>query len=332
MSRRVLVVDDEADVRVFLTVTLELAGFDVIEAGDGVEALELARANAPDLVLLDVMLPRLDGMQALRRLRSDPRTSHLPVLLTTARTQREDVLQGLDAGADDCLTKPIDADVLVARVRAALRRSDQQRSLSPLTGLPGNERILTELAGRLERGEDVALLYVDLDRFKPYNDHYGFLRGDDALRALADLLRDVASEVGDAETFVGHVGGDDFVVVLAPDLAEAVAEAVCSRFDAIAPSLYDLEDRRAGGIEVADRRGVPQRFGLLSLSIGVAMTIHGDTGPAGAGERIAHHGELVTVATEMKRYAKSRGAAGSAYAIDRRHEHAPVHLEVELPE
>jgi len=323
MSRRVLVVDDEPDVRVYLTVTLELAGFDVVEACDGVEALELARSNSPDLVLLDVMMPRLDGMQALRRLRSDPRTSHLPVLLTTARAQRDDILQGLDTGADDYLTKPIDADVLVARVRAALRRADQQRSLNPLTGLPGNERILGELAGRLGRHEDVGLLYVDLDQFKPYNDHYGFLRGDDALRALADVLRDVAGEVGDAETFVGHVGGDDFVVILAPDLAEGVAEAVCTRFDAIAPSLYDVDDRRAGGIEVADRRGVPQRFGLLSLSIGVATTTQRDIG---------HHGELVTVATEMKRYAKSRTTAGSAYAVDRRNEHGTaVDLEVDLP-
>jgi diguanylate cyclase (GGDEF)-like protein len=323
MSRRVLVVDDEPDVRVYLTVTLELAGFDVVEACDGVEALELARSNSPDLVLLDVMMPRLDGMQALRRLRSDPRTSHLPVLLTTARAQRDDILQGLDTGADDYLTKPIDADVLVARVRAALRRADQQRSLNPLTGLPGNERILGELAGRLGRHEDVGLLYVDLDQFKPYNDHYGFLRGDDALRALADVLRDVAGEVGDAETFVGHVGGDDFVVILAPELTEGVAEAVCTRFDAIAPSLYDVDDRRAGGIEVADRRGVPQRFGLLSLSIGVATTTQRDIG---------HHGELVTVATEMKRYAKSRATAGSAYAVDRRNEHGTaVDLEVDLP-
>ncbi|MEX2504448.1 MAG: response regulator [Egicoccus sp.] len=331
MSRRVLVVDDEADVRVYLTVTLELAGFDVVEAADGVEALELARSDAPDLVLLDVMMPRLDGMQTLRRLRSDPRTSHLPVLLTTARVQRDDVLQGLDTGADDYLTKPIDADVLVARVRAALRRADQQRSLNPLTGLPGNERILGELAGRLDRREDVALLYVDLDQFKPYNDHYGFLRGDDALRALAGLLRDVAGEVGDAETFVGHVGGDDFVVVLTPALAEDVAEAVCTRFDAIAPSLYDVDDRRAGAIEVPDRRGVPQRFGLLSLSIGVAMTTQRETGMVGAGREFAHHGELVTVATEMKRYVKSRNVSGSAYAVDRRHDDTAVDLEVELP-
>ena len=324
MSRRVLVVDDEEDVRVFLTVTLELAGFTVLEAEDGVEALALARGSELDLVLLDVMMPRLDGMQALRRLRSDPRTSHLPVLLTTARIQREDVLQGLDAGADDYLTKPIDADILVARVRAALRRADQQRSLNPLTGLPGNERILSELSGRLERGEAVALLYVDLDQFKPYNDHYGFLRGDDALREVADLLRSVAHEVGDAETFVGHVGGDDFVVILTPELAEPLAAEVCARFDAVAPSLYDVDDRRAGGIEVADRRGIPQRFGLLSLSIGIAMTSLRDFG---------HHGELVSVATEMKRFAKARDGDGSTYAVDRRQDDdaAPVELEIDLP-
>jgi diguanylate cyclase (GGDEF)-like protein len=323
VNRSVLVADDDADIRAFLEITLSLAGFDVLEAVDGVEALDLARRSTPDLILLDVMMPRMDGLAALQKLREDARTSHIPVVLLTARAQREDTLGGLEAGADDYVTKPFDGDVLIARIHSALRRADQQRSLNPLTGLPGNERILSELSARLGRELPLALLYVDLDQFKPFNDHYGFLRGDEAIRALADLLRQVARDVGDAETFVGHVGGDDFVVILAPDQAESVAEDICRRFDALAPTLYDPADRMAGSIEVPDRRGVPQRFPLLSLSIGIATTER---------REFAHQGEVVTVATEMKRYAKSHGTGRSTYAFDRRTDDEPtVDLEVDLP-
>jgi diguanylate cyclase (GGDEF)-like protein len=323
VNHTVLVADDDADIRAFLEITLQLEGFEVHEATDGVEAIEAARRVVPDVILLDVMMPRMDGIEALRVLRADARTSHIPVVLLTARAQREDTLQGLDAGADDYITKPFDGEVLVARLHAALRRADQQRSLNPLTGLPGNERILSELDCRLGDGTPFAMLYADLDQFKPFNDLYGFLRGDEAIRAVADLLRQVARDLGDADTFVGHVGGDDFVVVLAPELAEAVAGEICRRFDDLAPTLYDPADRMAGSIEVPDRRGVPQRFPLLSLSIGVATTER---------REFAHQGEVVTVATEMKRYAKSHASGRSTYAFDRRADEGPVvDLEVDLP-
>jgi diguanylate cyclase (GGDEF)-like protein len=323
VTARVLIADDDADIRAFLDVTLSLAGYDVLEASDGIEALDVARRHTPDLILLDVMMPRMDGLEALEKLRADARTSHIPVVLLTARVQREDTLGGLEAGADDYVTKPFDGDVLIARIRSALRRADQQRSLNPLTGLPGNERILSELSVRLARGATFALLYVDLDQFKPFNDHYGFLRGDDAIRAVADLLREVARDLGDSETFVGHVGGDDFVVILAPEQAETIAAAICQRFDRLAPTLYDPADRMVGSIEVPDRRGVPQRYPLVSLSIGIATTERRD---------FAHQGEVVTVATEMKRYAKSHGAGRSTYAFDRRaDDEEPVDLEVDLP-
>jgi diguanylate cyclase (GGDEF)-like protein len=323
-AARVLIADDDEDIRTYLEVTLALNGYDVIEAADGVEALERARRGEPDIVLLDVMMPKMDGLEVLRRLREDARTAHLPIVLLTARGQASDTVEGLDAGADGYLTKPFDAEVLLAHVRAALRRADQQSARNPLTGLPGNERILSELTERLDRGDDIALLYVDLDQFKPFNDHYGFLRGDEAIRATASLLQTVASENGDERTFIGHVGGDDFVVVVPVDLADDVALAICRRFDALAPTLYDPVDRTAGSIEVADRRGVPQRYPLLSLSIGAAST---------ATRELAHPGEMVEVATEMKRYAKSRGGgARSTYAIDRRRsDEAGVDLEVELP-
>jgi diguanylate cyclase (GGDEF)-like protein len=321
---RVLVADDDEDIRTYLEVTLSLNGFEVVEAWDGVDALEKARRGEPDVILLDVMMPRMNGLEVLRRLREDARTAHLPIVLLTARGQSTDTVEGLDAGADGYLTKPFDADVLLAHVRAALRRADQQSARNPLTGLPGNERILSELTERLERGDQLALLYVDLDQFKPFNDHYGFLRGDEAIRATASLLQAVAAEHGDEHTFIGHVGGDDFVVVAPVELADDIALEICRRFDTLAPTLYDPVDRLAGAIEVADRRGVPQRFSLLSLSIGAASTEQRD---------LVHPGELVEVATEMKRYAKSRGSGGrSTYAVDRRRDdERGVDLEIELP-
>ncbi|MFP4312042.1 MAG: response regulator [Nitriliruptoraceae bacterium] len=320
-----LVADDDEDIRAFLEITLQLAGFEVLLASDGQKAVELAHTGHPDIIVLDVMMPNLDGLEALERLRDDPRTGHLPVMLLTARTRTDDAIEGLDRGADDYLAKPFDPDELVARVRAALRRAETQRTRNPLSGLPGNESIVARLSRLLARRTSFALLYVDLDSFKPFNDHYGFVRGDEAIRAVATLLEQVRDELDDPEAFVGHVGGDDFVVLVRAELAEPTATAICDRFDRLAPQLYDQEDRAAGSIEVPDRRGVAQRYALLSLSIGIASTQVRD---------FPHHGEMVATATEMKRYAKSRLLGGSAYAIDRRgseEDEVGLELEVELP-
>ncbi len=321
MSARILIVDDDEDIRAYLEVTLELAGFEVVQAEDGETGLQAAFERDPGLIVLDVMMPGLDGLEVLRRLRSDSRTSHLPVILLTAKAQAEDTVAGLEVGADDYVTKPFDAEVLLARIHAALRRADLERSRNPLTGMPGNEPIQHALTSRLSADEPLALLYVDLDQFKPFNDHYGFLRGDDALRALASLLQRVVTEFGDERSFLGHVGGDDFVVLVHPDRAEATAEEICERFDDLAPTLYDDADRQVGSIEVADRRGVVQRYGLLSLSIGIAATDRRD---------FEHPGEMVAVATEMKRYAKTRTAERSNWAIDRRTDDDDDHLDLEV--
>jgi diguanylate cyclase (GGDEF)-like protein len=310
----ILVADDDEAIRTYLATTLELAGLDVVLAGDGREALELARQRRADLVLLDVMMPVMDGLTALARLQADPRTHHLPVVLLSARSQREDAIGGLDAGADDYLTKPIEPDELLARVRAALRRADQQRLRNPLTGLPGNETIQAELARRVATGAPLALLHVDVDRFKAYNDHYGFVRGDEALRAVATVLLELQDGFDDEDAFVGHIGGDDFVVVCHPEDAAVTARAICHRIDALAPTLYDADDRQAGAIAVRDRRGRLQRVPLLSVSIGVASS---------AGRTFHHPGEVAAIAAELKAYAKSRSTAGSSFVLDRRRQHAP---------
>ena len=306
---RVLLADDDPDIRMFLEITLEIAGFSVLAAADGDEAVELAREHRPDVVLLDVMMPGADGLEATRRLRDDPRTSDLPIILVTARSSGGDKVEGLQAGADDYVTKPFDPDELVARVRAAVRRSSAMRQVSPLSGLPGNTRIEAELERRVATGAHFALLYCDLNKFKAYNDHYGFMQGDKVLRAYADLLTRTVADLSPEDGFVGHVGGDDFVIITGHPEHERLADEVCRRFDELAPSFYEPADRERGYIEIENRRGVVEQFGIVGIDIGIA---HTGTGP------FEHPGQVVAIATEMKHVAKMRSQGGSTHATDRR--------------
>jgi GGDEF domain-containing protein len=217
----------------------------------------------------------MDGLEALRRCATTPGRPPAGVLLT-ARVQTDDTVEGLDAGADDYLTKPFDADVLVARVRAALRRADQQHPQPP--DRPARQRVASwpELSERLGTRGRLALLYVDLDQFKPFNDHYGFLRGDDALRSVATVLQTVRDELDDPEAFVGHVGGRRLRPARRPELAETAARRICERFDALVPTLYDPVRPEAGSIEVPDRRG---RAAALRPAVAVDRDrLHGGAG------------------------------------------------------
>jgi diguanylate cyclase (GGDEF)-like protein len=307
MAESVLVVDDDPDVARFVEVNLRSAGYNVSVASNGEEALEKAAEIRPDLVLLDVMMPKLDGFEVAQRLRRDSRTSSSSIIMLTAKALSSDKVLGLSSGADDYIIKPFDPVELLARVKGTLRRAREMRALSPLTGLPGNIRIQDEIRRRVADEEPFALLYADLDHFKAYNDFYGFVRGDRAIQVLARLATETVQEVAGAEGFVGHVGGDDFAIILQPELAELVAEKLCKRFDDQVPHLYDSIDLERGSIDIKDRQGNLQSFPLLSLSVGIATT---DV------RMFTHYGEAAAVATEMKQFAK--GTPGSSYALDRR--------------
>ena len=307
MTDRVLVVDDDPDIARFIEVNLRTQGFEVHLASDGVEALERARDILPDLVLVDVMMPRMDGFQVVDRLRSEPRTANVSIIMLTAKALTADKVLGITTGADDYIIKPFDPVELVARVKGTLRRAREMRAMSPLTGLPGNARIQQELQQRIDAGQAFALLYADLDNFKAYNDHYGFLRGDEALRVVGRIVQDVAIDAGGTSVFVGHLGGDDFVLVSPLDLAETLCTRIIDRLDREMPLLYDEEDRGRGHIEVQNRQGRIEQFPPLSISIGVAASDR---------RRFSHPGEVVTVATELKEYVKR--SAGSGFAFDRR--------------
>ena len=307
MSDRVLVADDDPDILTVVKINLELDGFEVETAVDGEDAMQKATSTPPNVIILDIMMPRMDGLTALHRLRSQAGTANIPIILLTARGLPEDRVRGLELGADDYITKPFDITELAARVRAVLRRTQAARDLSPLTGLPGNFKITAEIEDCIREERAFALVHGDLDNFKAFNDHYGFMRGDEVIRFCASSFSEAVESLGMAGTFIGHIGGDDFVAIIAPEMSELFAKEVIERFDDGILDLYDTADALRGYIEVIDRRGERYAFPVVSLSLGVASTHVREIGT---------QWEASAIAVEMKEFAKKQ--QGSTYRIDRR--------------
>jgi diguanylate cyclase (GGDEF)-like protein len=252
-------------------------------------------------------MPRIDGFEVATRLRKNPQTANTSIIMLTAKALSADKVTGLQSGADDYIIKPFDPIELLARVKGTLRRAKEMRNLSPLTGLPGNIRIQEEIERQVRDGRPFAVLYCDLDNFKAYNDQKGFVRGDRMIQATARTIQDAVVEYAGADSFVGHVGGDDFVAVVPTGVAEDIAKRICDRFDGSRAEFYDSEDLSRGFVRMEDRKGEMQDIPLVSISIGIATT---------AKRAFAHYGEAVAVATEMKQFAKRD--QGSSYAVDRR--------------
>ncbi|HEV2106226.1 MAG TPA: response regulator [Candidatus Eisenbacteria bacterium] len=309
---RILMAEDEADLRALLRMQLECEGFEVLEARDGEEAVRMVHEHTPDLVLLDVMMPKLDGHEVSRRLRASFSTRHIPIVMLTARVELKDKVRGLEGGANDYVTKPWERKELLLRIRNVLDWSQQQRAASPLTGLPGNHSINDEIRRRLASGKPFALLQVDVDHFKSFNDYYGYARGDQAIQMLARILTEVTQRLGGPEGFVGHIGGDDFVVLTSPENAEALGEEILEWFNNGARELYDSEDRERGHVEVLNRRHVVERFPLMTLTIALVST---DRVP------VTHLAELIDIAQELKAHGK--GIPGSVLVGERRRRDDP---------
>src|SRR5438093_936773 len=256
-GEKLLVVDDDPFIARLLEIELAAAGYRVRVANDGQQALQQVQEDAPDLVITDVMMPHVDGFELTRLLRQDPRTAVVSVIILTARGLSADKLEGFAIGADDYIVKPFDTPELLARVRGVLRRSKEMKDESPLTGLPGNVRIQEEIEDRVSSGNEFALLYADLDQFKAFNDHYGFARGDQVIQELARTMENVLEELVPGDAFLGHLGGDDFVLVVPPSAAALVADTIVQRFDevvAVATEMKNFTKSTPGSSWAIDRR------------------------------------------------------------------------------
>ncbi len=308
-GHRVLVVDDDRNLRKIISTNLEIAGYTVDAAPDGREALTCVEERIPDLVLLDLMMPHMDGYEVARRIRNhhNPSIANVPIIILTAKSETEDKLKGFEAGVDDYMTKPFGSQELLARVRAKIRRVEADSSLSPLTRLPGNLAIEAELRRRLDDGTTFAVLYLDLDNFKAFNDVYGFTHGDEAIQLVARLSVAAVRKAGDSNDFVGHIGGDDFIVVTDAAKAESIAREIIDNFDRDIRALYSQKDLRQGYIETRDRRGTLNRYPVMTLSIAIVSKDR---------HAMENYGQIGETAAELKRYAKS--IPGSVYVKDKR--------------
>lgn len=306
-KKRILIVDDDPDILDVLRLAIPEEEYEVIEAQDGQEALERVYERPPDLIILDYIMPKIDGRKVCQKLKKDILLRHLPVIMLTGKGEVKDKVQGLDAGADDYIVKPFEPEELLARLRMLLRRTQLDLDAAPLTRLPGNVSIFNEINARIKSGKKFAVGYIDLDKFKIFNDKFGFTWGDRIIQETARVIIKAVEEKGSPDDFIGHIGGDDFVIVTAPDAIDRVCKQIIKEFEQVTKSLYAPEDQERGYIKGVDRQGKNIEVGLITVSIGVVTNKY---------RKFSHVAEVSGVGAELKEYAKKQ--QGSIYVKDKR--------------
>ena len=265
---RILVVEDDTDISNMLRIYFSSQGYEVIVTARGGEAIDRCRAELPHIIVLDIMLPDIDGYEVCSRLRHNLRTSHIPIIFLTQKDERSDKITGLELGADDYITKPFDIEELRLRVQNAQRRAERESLTNPITGLPSG-KLIEEQLRLLMRKTNWGLLYIGLPGIEAFNDMYGFVAGDEVLRFAALIMGETVDQMGSAEDFIGHVGGDDFIIITQGDRVNAMAEALTKRFnDEVGPH-YDFKARQQGFIVYKGRDGKEQRAALMTMAIGI---------------------------------------------------------------
>ena len=258
----ILVVEDDVDVAEMLTAYFRAQGYDVSAVNWGEDAVEACRSNRPDLVILDIRLPDIDGFEVARRLRTNQRTMDIPIIFLTEKRERSDRLQGLEVGADDYITKPFDIQELRLRVRNALRRNSQSALTNPVTGLAEGALVDERLRECLE-STDWALLLVSIENLSDFREAYGFVASDDVQRAVSLMIHNAMRGVGGSKDFVGQIGPTDFVLVTTPNNLTPLLERIRSRLEQSLDYFYPLKDR---GVTTGNRLNV--RMASLSASDG----------------------------------------------------------------
>lgn len=265
---RLLVVEDDNDISNMLKIYFNGLGYEVDVAPRGLEALEKTRQVLPHLIVLDIMLPDIDGYEVCRSLRKSTRTSHIPVIFLTQKDERSDKLQGLELGADDYITKPFDIEELKLRVQGAIRRSEREALTDPRSGLPAG-RLIEEQLRLTIRQKGWAFMDIRINHFDQFKDVYGFVAGDDVLRFAAMLMSEVVDKIGSSVDFIGHAGGDSFVIISTEETAANIRTQLKARFADEVQAHYNFIDRQQGFIMAANAEGQMEKTPLMTLSIGV---------------------------------------------------------------
>lgn len=265
---RLLIVEDDFDISNMLRIYFTAQGYDVDTALRGSDALEKTRQGMPHLIVLDIMLPDIDGFEVCRSLRMSTRTSHIPIIFLTQRDERSDRLKGLEQGADNYITKPFDIEELKLYVHNAIARSERESLTDPHTGLPAGRLIEDELRKVIRQRKGWAFMDVRLNNYESFKDVYGFIAANDMLRFTAMLIGEVVDASGTPNDFVGHAGGDNFIIITTEDTAPAVRQLLKARFKEEVQSHYNFMDRQQGYILAPDETGKIQQTQLMTMSVG----------------------------------------------------------------
>lgn len=268
---RILVVEDDFDISNMLRIYFGAQGFEVSVAPRGGDALDLTRKGLPNLILLDIMLPDMDGFEVCKQLRTTTRTSHVPIIFLTQKDERSDKIEGLSRGADDYITKPFDIEELKLRVQNSISRQERENSLDPRTGLPSG-RLIEDQLRRIIREQNWAFMDINLRFFDRFRDVYGFIAGDDMLRFASNLVGEVIDEVGTNNDFVGHPGGDNFVVITTVERAPKLRDRLKARFGEESLTHYSFIDRERGYMVAKDNRtGDEKEFKVPLMRLAIGM-------------------------------------------------------------
>jgi DNA-binding response OmpR family regulator len=271
---RILVVEDDLDISKMLRLYFDSQGYEVLTVMRGHDALEVCRKKQPNVVVLDIMLPDMDGYDVCRELRGNLRTSHVPVIFLTQKDERSDKIAGLELGADDYITKPFDIEELKLRVQGAMRRAQSTSLTDPVTGLPSSKLIEEQLKKLLTR-DDWAILYVVINHMDAFIEVEDIVARDDILRFVAMNLNETVEAHGTSNDFIGHTSGNDFIIITVPTVTDAIKAAFAKRFDEGVPTFYDFITRQRGRVIYTDQDGNQREAPLMSLSVGVLVASDG---------------------------------------------------------
>lgn len=281
--------------------------FTVTHFSDRAELETVARRSPPTLIVVDADGDARDALALCKSLKGDPFSAIVPIVFVSAKHAPERVRRWFDSGADEVITPLFEPAEQQSRLDVLLQRTERNVGVHPSTRLPGTTEIEREIKSRLDTGKLFAICYADLDHFKEFNDRYSYYDGDRVILILSRILRDVVKGLCTVDAFVGHIGGDDFIIILPLDRVQEVCGEAISVFDTLIPYQYSVQDRRAGYYFGKDRRGHLHRVPLMTVSIGIVTNEH---------RRFQHPAEVSETATEMKMYAKT--LPGSVFVVDRR--------------
>ncbi len=297
--------DDDSSLPIFRELFKEEHEFKFIEVKT--EQIDIALKNIPFLIIINEDAIDRDVVEVCKKIRTDEDNKITPIIVVSSNTERGHRLEILRESVEYYIKKPVDTDYLYYTVKNLNRLLNINRRMSPLTGLPGNVQIHAELKKRILKDEDFSVLYLDLDNFKAYNDVYGFLKGDEIIEFTAQTIMKCVHEMFLENSFIGHIGGDDFVAIVPSTEVDEICQEIITNFDKKVTKFFTEEDLEKGYIEVANRKGIIEQFALTSISIGVVIVEKG---------RFSNILEIGEVGAQVKHVAKS--VMGSSYAIDRR--------------